>query len=162
LLAPSPDAGDARPPRPGLHAALLAAAAAAGLALVLRAWTAPLDALGWRPMRPAIAAALRTCPAPLYNHYDHGGYVLWLVPEVPVYVDSRWDAYPEAFVLAHLREEAEGVDGEVLRARGLGCALVRPWSPTLPRLRAAGWRELAADESWRVLAAGAPTGAAPR
>ena len=83
--------------------ALVAAAVTVGAA-----WSLPDRALGWRPIPSTVSAAVEACPGPLYNRYDEGGFLIWAVPRVPVFVDSRQDPYPQDFIARHLETEAAG------------------------------------------------------
>jgi len=48
---------------------------------------APVRAVEWiRENRPA---------GPMYNSYNWGGYLVWALPEMPVFVDGRTDVYDE-------------------------------------------------------------------
>jgi hypothetical protein len=44
---------------------------------------------------PAVAfLATHAVPAPIFNHYDWGGYLIWkLYPSIPVFIDGRADLY---------------------------------------------------------------------
>ena len=55
-----------------------------------------------RPIRrwsSQAVAALRSCHGNVYNRYDEGGFLIWFVPEKPVYIDSWQDPYPPPFVV---------------------------------------------------------------
>jgi hypothetical protein len=139
--------------RPRLNLAVLTVFTSLGLVAVGTAWATRLPRLGWQPVSLGAVAAVKACPGPLYNRYNEGGYLVWLARENPVFVDSRQDPYPPAFVRAALRVEDEG-DYETLFARyGITCAFLPQASPTLPRLRLAGWRTRFSDDRWAVLAA---------
>ncbi|HVZ74122.1 MAG TPA: hypothetical protein VHJ20_17205 [Polyangia bacterium] len=146
-------ARDSGEDRSRFNLAFLIVFGALGVAVVGVAWSLPVPRLGWSPIGAGALAAVRACPGPLYNRYNEGGYLIWLAPERPVFLDSRQDPYPRAFVPAALGIEAAG-DYEAMFARyGIRCAFLPLTSPTLPRLRAAGWRTRFADDTWAVLAA---------
>ena len=138
-------------PRLNLVIALFAAVLAAGA--VAFCWSLPLERLGWHPVPPAVAAAVRTCRAPLYNRYNEGGYLIWFVPEVPVFIDSRQDPYPAELLTAHIEAERTG-DPRALFARyHIGCAALPPASKVAKRLQQdPGWTTVHADPEWIVLA----------
>ena len=136
---------------PRVNLALLSGLGLAGIAFVAFAWNAPLPMLGWRPLAPGALAAIGTCPGPIYNRYNDGGYLVWFAPETKVFIDSRQDPYPPEFVLEAGRNEAQGTFRELFARHGVRCALLPVGSPTLPRLRADGWRERFADQTWAVL-----------
>ncbi len=138
---------------PRFNLALLSIAALMAVTFVAVSWTNRWPRLGWDPMGAATISALKACPDNLYNRYGDGGYVLWFVKGKRVYIDSRQDPYPHSFVRAHLDGENEGISPQTLAARGLRCALLPPTSPTLPKLRAGGWKSVAADERFVVLKA---------
>jgi hypothetical protein len=139
--------------RPRFNLAFLVVFLALGATTVGVAWAAPLPRLGWRPVSAGALAAVRACPGPLYNRYNEGGYLVWLAPEVKVFLDSRQDPYPRAFVPEALRVEAEGDFAATFARHGVRCAFLPDGSPTLPRLRAAGWTTRFSDDAWAVLEA---------
>lgn len=144
-------ARDVEHPRLNLVIALSAALAAAGT--VAFCWSLPLERLGWRPVPSAVAAALRTCGAPLYNRYNEGGYLIWFVPEVPVFIDSRQDPYPAELLTAHIEAERTGDPTALFARHHIGCAALPPTSKVAKRLQQdAGWTTLHADREWLVLA----------
>ncbi|HTA19158.1 MAG TPA: hypothetical protein VK989_07680, partial [Polyangia bacterium] len=96
-LGRAPSAADVEHPR--LNAALLALLALAGVGVVAFAWATCLPMLGWRPFTPEAIAAVRACRGPLYNRYNEGGFLIWFVPERPVFIDSRQDPYPHELVM---------------------------------------------------------------
>jgi hypothetical protein len=55
----------------------------------------PVEAVGWiETNRP---------PGNLFNAYNWGGYLLWNLPEYPVFVDGRTDLYNDAVLQEYLR-----------------------------------------------------------
>ncbi len=147
-----PDAEGADHPR--LNALIVALFAGAAALSVGVAWAMPLPRLGWRPVPEAALAALRACPERLYNHYDEGGYLVWLLPERKVFVDSRQDPYPLPFLIEHARVELGRAPYEPLFRRwDLRCAFLRDQSPTRERLVTDGWTTRFRDGTWAVLTA---------
>lgn len=146
----------ARPPSPDhprLNLALTAGMALAALAVLVVAWSTPVDRLQWRPIAPRALAALRACPGPLYNHYDDGGFLIWFAPERPVFVDSRQDPYPLDLLLEHQAVERGRSSYRSLFARyGITCAFLPVTSPTLKALAADGWTMRYRDDRDTVLA----------
>lgn len=141
---------------PRVNLAMLVGFVVLAVSAIAVVWALPLPMLGWRPLAPGAIAALRACPGPLYNRYGDGGYVIWFVPETPVFVDSRQDPYPVQFVIDAVRADVLG-DVKALFARhGLRCALSSPDSTTVPRLREMGWRPSYADDEWVVMIPGPP------
>jgi hypothetical protein len=139
--------------RPRFNLAFLSVFVALGVATVGTAWATCLPRLGWRPLSAGALAAVRACPGPLYNRYGEGGFLIWLAPERPVFLDSRQDPYPRAFVRDALAIEAEGDFAAMFARHGVRCAFLPGISPTLPRLRDAGWLTRFHDDTWTVLAA---------
>jgi hypothetical protein len=51
------------------------------------------------PFKAAAFLAEKHLPAPLFNSYDFGGYLIWkLYPRYTVYIDGRADLYGDAFL----------------------------------------------------------------
>lgn len=129
----------------------------AGLGLLILAGTAMLAIDRLRPDRaeealrsayPVDAVAwLRANPQPreLYNHYNWGGYLVWTLPEMPVYIDGRADLYGDELVseFAHVNSGAGGWE-ETLENRAIRTALVEHGSG-LARAMAAQ------PENWRLV-----------
>jgi hypothetical protein len=136
---------------PALNLALLGGLGLAGLGIIAFAWATSLPKLGWRPLSGGAIAAVRACPGPLYNRYGDGGFVIWFVPETPVFLDSRQDPYPLRFVLDAVADDARGAYEATFARHGIRCALLPPGWPTSERLLRAGWRPSYADDAWLVL-----------
>jgi hypothetical protein len=152
-------ASDLKPPQPAhrqrylLNAILLATCLLACTASVLRAWATPAPRLQWQPLSQRIVDGVRACPGRVYNRFDDGGYLIWFVPDVPVFVDNRQDPYRLTFLQEHLRREQSGGFEPVFAEYSLSCAFLPPYSPTARHLLAAGWRIAASDSNWLVLQA---------
>ena len=152
-------ASDLKPPRPAhrqrylLNAILLATCLLACTASVLRAWATPAPRLQWQPLSQRVVDGVRACPGRVYNRFDDGGYLIWFVPDVPVFVDNRQDPYRLTFLQEHLRREQSGGFEPVFAEYSLSCAFLPPYSPTARHLLAAGWRIAASDSNWLVLQA---------
>jgi hypothetical protein len=102
---PAPPAPD--PARASINLVILVGDGDRGAAMVARSYRTGDAELGWHPIDDRALAAVRACDGPLYNHYDEGGYLLWFVPEKPVFVDGRQDPFPLEHVLASLDVERE-------------------------------------------------------
>jgi hypothetical protein len=98
--------------------------------------------------------ALRQRPGPVLNEYDWGGYLIFAVPEQPIFVDGRGAAlYPprligefETAVGLHLGYRA------VLDDHGVRLVLLRPGRPLVVALREDGWPVVAEEPgSWVLL-----------
>ena len=134
-----------------MNLALLGGLVALGCTAVGVAWCSSAPMLGWRPVSAGALAAVGACPGPIYNRYNEGGYLIWFAPETKVFIDSRQDPYPIDFVLDAVGNEARGTYREMFARHGIRCAFLPLTSPTLPALRADGWRDRFTDESWAVL-----------
>ncbi len=144
----------ASPDHPRVNLALFAGLAALALALVAGAYAVRWPWLAWQPIRPATLAAVESCRAPLFNHYDDGGVLIWFAPDRPVFVDSRQDPYPLPFMLDAIAVERGDQPYQPLFARwGIGCAFLKSKSKMVERLRADGWQLRARDADWAVLSA---------
>ncbi len=139
--------------RPRFNLAFLSAFVVIGVATVGTAWATSLPRLGWQPVSAGALAAVRACPGPLYNRYGEGGFLIWLTPERPVFLDSRQDPYPRGFVRDALAIEAAGDFAAMFARHGVRCAFLPASSPTLRRLQSAGWLTRFSDDRWTVLAA---------
>ena len=123
-----------------LLAAALKAAAALPPKATLREMqkTLPLEAVSFvRSQRP---------PGRLFNSYNWGAYLMWALPEYPVFIDGRTDLYDDELVdewLRVLRAEAGWQDA--LDRWGVRLALVEPGLPLVRELEGAGWTELYRD-----------------
>ncbi|MCI0393940.1 MAG: hypothetical protein L0332_09975 [Chloroflexi bacterium] len=88
-------------------------------------------------------------PGPLFNSYNWGGYVIWALPQYPVYVDGRTDLYGDDFLRDDYLAVILGQDGwqETLDEYGVNLLLIEPETP-LARLAAGepGWRPVYEDE----------------
>jgi len=137
--------------RTRLNAALAGIAAAGVAAALAWAYTNRIPKLRWDPIPAGAIAALRQCPDNLYNRYDQGGYLLWLVPERRVYLDGRQDPYPPALILEQIRlENGGGAYPDVFTRFSIRCAYLPAESPTAAQLQQAGWTASYRDRDWVV------------
>ena len=136
-------AGAFVPPR--LARLSLRAPAALGIAALLcvAAAGAAFSAPGGPDERayPANALpALRAGTGRLLNEYDWGGYLIWRVPERPVFVDGRYVPY-----LGGVLDDFRAVIGlapswhEILARYDVRAVLLRPGRPLAVALREDGW-----------------------
>ncbi len=131
------------------------------LPLVLVALVVGAALLGARKYAPAEPDAsaypagaldlLATAPRELLNEYEWGGYLIWQVPDHPVFIDGRLFLYlPEVYA-----DFVDAVDlhpsfRDVLERRRVDSVLLRPSRPLAVFLRETGWR-VAAEESGRYV-----------
>ncbi len=108
----------------------------------------PVEAIGYiRANRP---------DGPIFNSYNWGGYLIWSLPEYPVYVDGRTDLYGDDFLRDYLMVIAAR-DGwqDVLDRYNVKLALIEPKTALADRLgQNTGWTELYRDEKAVVFARG--------
>ncbi len=83
----------------------------------------------------------------LFNSYNWGGYLLWALPEYPVFIDGRTDLYGDAY----LRLWASVVTAEpgwqgVLDEYGVTIVMLEPHWPLSKVLPLAGWKEVYRDD----------------
>lgn len=141
------------PDHPRLNLMLLAGACLAAIPMVPIGWRAGAAYLGWHPIGYRALQAVRTCPAPMYNRYNEGGFLIWFVPDRPVFIDGRQDPYPLSFV-QEVREVDHGGSYRPLFDRyGIRCAFLPAKSTTGDQLRGDGWQPRFVDEDWTVLVA---------
>ena len=139
--------------RPIANLVLLASLTLAALAFVGWTFGSQAPALGWRPIDTRALAALRACDGPLYNQYDEGGYLIWFLPEKPVFVDNRQDPYPIEHILAQLDVQWDRAPYRPLFQRwGIRCAFLPVSSSTTAALARDGWLTRYRDERYVVLA----------
>jgi hypothetical protein len=134
---------------PGVAAALAAILLVAALAAVPFAPSRPNDAA-----YPAAAAdALRAGSGVLLNEFDWGGWLIWNVPERPVFVDGRYVPYLGG-VLDDFREAIRLGPRwhDVLARYDVREVLLRPDRPLVVALREDGWRVRASGPSFVLLA----------
>jgi len=90
-------------------------------------------------------------PGRLLNSYNWGGYLIWELPEYPVYVDGRTDLYGDELVGEWMRfvGAEEGQDGwEAIADKwDVRLVLLEPSWPVVAALaEAEGWQLLYQDE----------------
>ncbi len=82
----------------------------------------------------------------LMNSYNWGGYLLWALPEYPVFIDGRTDLYDDEIIEAWLLV-MRGEEGwqTTLDEWGVNLVLVEPAVPVNHKLEAAGWQLVYGD-----------------
>jgi hypothetical protein len=149
--APVHPARAIEPWRAFAHVTILVASIALSLGVVGRAWTARPSPLGWTPISPAAASAIRACRAPIYNTYDEGGPLAWFVRDQPIFLDSRQDPYPVDLVRADVQAEQRQNYLPLFRRHGIKCAVFPATSRAPETLARAGWHLRFRDARWAVL-----------
>jgi len=138
---------------PRLNLALLAVISLVELAGVLAVWHAPPPRVGWRPMSPGAVAAVRACRGPIYNRFYDGGFLIWFVPERPVFIDNRQDPYPSAFIRETTAVDVGAPYQELFDRFQIRCAFLPVESKMIGRLSADRWTTRFRDDRWAVLVA---------
>jgi len=101
--------------------ALVAIGAAAKIAVALNP---SLIAEAQAAVLPVEAArSLEGQSGPMFNSYNWGGYLMFSLPQLPVYVDGRTDLYGDAFLTEYLKTATAG-DGWRARLAEQGVRLV--------------------------------------
>lgn len=127
----------------------LAAGALAMAVLGLAALPSAADESGYPT---GAVAPLREGRGTLLHEYDWGGYLIWRVPERPVFIDGRLFPF-----LPRVYEEwrAAVMLGprwrDVLARYDVTTVLLRPDRPLVGALRDDGWREAASGAGWVLL-----------
>ena len=85
---------------------------------------------------------------PIFNSYNWGGYLIWELPEYPVFVDGRTDLYDDAFLREYLSLVfAQGNWEETLDKYGIKLVLIEPQSMMGQLLvERPGWEQVYLDE----------------
>lgn len=85
----------------------------------------------------------------LLNAYNWGGYLIWALPEYPVFVDGRTDLYGDELLGEWMRAvQAEEGWQEVLDERGVRLVLLEPERPLTRVLPEHGWNLLVEEEGY--------------
>jgi hypothetical protein len=139
------------PDNPRLNLTLLAVISLVELAGVLALWHAPPPRMGWHPMSPRAVAAVRACQGPIYNRFYDGGFLIWFVPERPVFIDNRQDPFPSAFIRETTAVDLGAPYRDLFARFGIRCAFLPVESKMIGRLTADRWTTRFNDERWAVL-----------
>jgi hypothetical protein len=88
----------------------------------------------------------------MLNSYNWGGYLIWALPQYPVFVDGRTDLYDDELLSQYLTAvRAEPGWRDVLQRWQIGVVLLEPNMPLVTVLSLEGWRTVAADHLSVVL-----------
>ncbi|MDH5506982.1 MAG: hypothetical protein OEZ02_07150 [Anaerolineae bacterium] len=84
----------------------------------------------------------------MFNSYNWGGYLIWALPEYPVFVDGRTDLYAGGTLDEWLGVvQAEPGWQSILADHGINVILVEPYWPVVRFLDAEGWQLIYADNA---------------
>lgn len=88
----------------------------------------------------------------LFNSYNWGGYILWNLPDYPVFIDGRADMYGSNLI-AQWQDVANGRENalEILDSWDVNTILMEPGWPILAVLEKEGWTIAYQDELSLVL-----------
>ncbi|NMB87677.1 MAG: hypothetical protein GYA17_04925, partial [Chloroflexi bacterium] len=106
----------------------------------------PLGAVQWLQNHPQTGRML--------SEYNWGGYLIWRLPEEPVFVDGRTDLFGDE-IIGQWMTLVQAGDGwqELLSTWNIRTVLVSPGRQIGPALEANGWRLLYSDGQSRLYAA---------
>ena len=83
----------------------------------------------------------------MLSSYNWGGYLLWALPEYPVFVDGRTDLYNDQIIGEWLKAvRAEDGWQQVLERWEIRLILLEPATPLVSKLNSYGWQLLYQDE----------------
>jgi len=123
-------------------------ATSGALALVLAVWAGAIASIAFAPTRPderaypvGVEAALRSSSGVLLNEYDWGGWLIWNVPERPVFVDGRLYPFTSNGVLDAYRDTVHLLPRypSVISRWSVSQALLRKDRGLIEALRDQGW-----------------------
>ena len=95
------------------------------------------------PVKAAAYMESAQPPQPIFNSYNWGGYLMFRLPDYPVFVDGRTDLYGDEFLTHAYYETAIGASGwsETLDEYGINTVVVESASGLARALREnSGWR----------------------
>jgi hypothetical protein len=83
----------------------------------------------------------------MFNSYDFGGYLIWSLPEYPVFIDGRADLHGDEIIFEWL-SIVRGEDGwaDSLDEWEIGFVLVEPNMPLVEKLEEDGWKLVYEDD----------------
>ncbi len=145
--------GGSRPVRASLRRSInLASVVVLAFAAFLKAGLVSHPALVEGAIRqhyPADAAAWIAWHRPtgnLFNEYAWGGYLIWRLPQVPVFVDGRTDLFGDDLLNEWLTiVTADEGWQNALEKHDIQMALISPDAPLRRALKQAGWQEPYSD-----------------
>jgi hypothetical protein len=100
----------------------------------------------------------QTPPGLMFNSYNWGGYILYALPEYPVFVDGRTDLYGDALLTTYLRTALANPGWrDMLDEYAVNLVLVETGSRlALELAEEAGWRQMHEDELASIYTREAP------
>ncbi|NDJ54831.1 MAG: hypothetical protein GYB68_17310, partial [Chloroflexi bacterium] len=106
------------------------------------------EALSGYPVEALTYMRQHDVPQPLYNSYNWGGYLIWSLPDYPVFVDGRTDLYNDEILNQYFRSYfASERWSESLEAFEINSVLVDDTAPLVTALELSPeWSEAYRDE----------------
>jgi hypothetical protein len=84
----------------------------------------------------------------LLNSYNWGGYLIWALPEYPVFIDGRTDLYNDEIISQWLQVvQAENGWQQVLDRWGVKLIILEPDRPVVAQLDSNGWKRIYTDNT---------------
>lgn len=82
----------------------------------------------------------------MFNTYNYGGYLIWALPEHPVFVDGRADLHQDEIIMTWYRViNGSGEWKEVFDEWDIHFVVVEPAVPLLSQLKESGWKMVYQD-----------------
>ncbi|GAB4503306.1 MAG: hypothetical protein Fur0043_02980 [Anaerolineales bacterium] len=86
-------------------------------------------------------------PGRLFNSYNWGGYLTWVLPEYPIFIDGRADLYGNDLIQQwHDVVNAQSNALDILDAWDVDIVLLEPERPIVEVLNKNGWEEVYEDQ----------------
>lgn len=83
----------------------------------------------------------------MFNSYNFGGYLIWALPEYPVFVDGRADLHQDDIILTWYRVKNGSDEWQaVFNQWGIEFVVLEPGAPLLTVLEKEGWKEIYRDD----------------
>ena len=83
----------------------------------------------------------------MFNTYNYGGYLIWTLPEFPVFVDGRADLHQDEIIMTWYRVVNGSNEWEEVFAEwDIHFVLVEPGVPLLSKLNESGWTMVYEDD----------------
>jgi hypothetical protein len=88
----------------------------------------------------------------LFNSYNWGGYILWRLPEYPVFIDGRADLYGSELISQWQNVTAAQTNAlSILNSWDVDLVLIERNTPIVPLLKQNGWKIVFQDEMSVIL-----------
>ena len=84
---------------------------------------------------------------PIFNSYNFGGYLLWALPEYPVFIDGRADLYGNKIIQEWMNITNGTPKGiELLNTYGINLILLEPHQELIYKLPPLEWKQVYGDD----------------